>query len=134
MLDLDSIDNKYVQLFSNWFSMIFCHVAQELKHFWISSIVVNVNAIAEINIHALNYVINRAQAPVWHWPKCWGLRNVNNRQKCTKNFFFVKYSINIFLSNSGRLIKKQKLFVFSTILNKLFFQNQVLKGFAKNQV
>ena len=25
-----------------------------------------------------------SQAPVWHWPKCWGLRNVNYREKCTK--------------------------------------------------
>ena len=29
----------------------------------------------------------RSQVLVSYWPKCWGLRNINNRQKCTKNFF-----------------------------------------------
>ena len=60
------------------------------------------------------------QAPVWHWPKCWGLRNVNNRQKCTKKNY--QQSLNeIFLSSSGRLLKIQKLFIILTILKKNFF-------------
>ena len=40
--------NKYLQLFSNCLLMIFCHIAHELKHFWISSSVENENPISEI--------------------------------------------------------------------------------------
>ena len=61
------------------------------------------------------------QVSVWHWPKCWGLRNVNNRQKCTK--INHRQSLNKkILSSSGRLLKIQKLFIILTILKEFFFQ------------
>ena len=67
---------------------------------------------------------SRSQQTVSHWPKYWALKNVNNRQKCTRKKILSDTYIKFFLSNSGRLIKKQKLFIFSTILNN-FFSKQI---------
>ena len=53
-----SMNNKYIQLSSNWFPMNFCHIAQELKHFWTSSNEENEHPIAEIIYQRtyMNYV------------------------------------------------------------------------------
>ena len=42
--------------------------------------------------------------------------------------------IKILFSNSGMLIKIQKLFIILTILKEIFFRDQNLKGLAENKV
>ena len=74
-----------------------------------------------------NYV---AQAPVWHWPKCWRLRNVNNRQKCTKKNYRQSLNKKIFWASLEGCWKYKSCSLFW----QFFFRGQNLNGLAANQV
>ena len=75
-----------------------------------------------------------SQAPVLHWPKCWGLRNVNNRQKCTKNFLSTIIKSKNF-EQLWKVVENTKVVhYFDNSKGNFFFRGQNLDGLAANQV
>ena len=68
-----------------------------------------------------------------HWPKCWGLRNVNNRQKCRKKNYR-QSSNKIFFEQLWNVFENTKFVHYFDNSKGNFFRGQNLNGLAENQV